>query len=1077
MIKDIFPDSNPSRFFTDDAKEKGLSHIYYPFGNFYDVSYSLGMIYASSLKTREFIAKSMYGYDLLDEYCPISFDFNRDSPIDIKDSKKKYYVGNGTRGTNYIDRLSGTDVNFNKYDNKIVRIEFPDMGNDNLWSCKTLYSYGESEGSLEDGKTWKPNDNLSKKNTYNDGVDYGSHMVYDLNVTSQKEDIINYTNRRFLNGSYDTLISRFHTNYIGLNESRGNRDITSTALSRFGMSHGRNLLKNNPDDKSDNNVNGYDNPYCRVWTYHHQYSKLKDTIRPFDKNDGDLKESGIAFYRTEQSFDKLEKYGVKGANGLVKITPTIEDFTNDDSNKRKSIKNCMFSIENLAWKGEKDFFKGHEDQKGPLGGRIMWFPPYDLRFNENVGVDWSSNQFIGRGERIYTYTNTERTGNISFKLLIDHPSVLNQWRGMGSNNLGDVDDTKSAEQQILRFFAGCELLKVKIPKKEKQEDKPKKVIEQKVKINETTTTTYDELVFYVFFPNNYSGVDDVNSNVKPMEYLINGIGPNKIINNGRNIDYAISIDSGSLKGLGYEMSDSGISKRGSDYDFPNSEKSILNGTDFTDLKIAYQYCRTNKVGKPNYWAYRCDKRYENQVLRPFGETDDKKKIKASTNNYYDSANFDLNNNKGFKDLLNVHTNDKEFYEKGRLFSFADVFCSIQEKGKNFIANDKISEDEIKKIKEILGLNKENYSIETVEIKGFASSHGYKKLNNELGINRGKSVGKWLNERFPNKFPLDIFEYGVNEIGEKLVNYDINSFLAKVWRCVRVAIKIKKEEVVKLTEQVDVEINKENEISYDNITYASNVTNEKIQKIVDVSRDTKATNYEGLGKEYYLKYGEKLGKSEMNLVVNSLENNKSDIHTKIYSAMTNGNTIELSNDDDYGYGSEYKFFSELKDNEPFLHNKIVDKIKYFDPAFHSITPEGFQSRLTFLHQCTRQSNTISASDNSNDRTARNLSFGRPPICVLRVGDFYNTKIIIDSLSINYDDANWDLNDEGIGVMPMIANINISFKFLGGSDLSGPINRLQNALSFNHYANTSLYDNRAEEIEYDDKGRIIRFDFKK
>jgi hypothetical protein len=69
--------------------------------------------------------------------------------------------------------------------------------------------------------------------------------------------------------------------------------------------------------------------------------------------------------------------------------------------------------------------------------------------------------------------------------------------------------------------------------------------------------------------------------------------------------------------------------------------------------------------------------------------------------------------------------------------------------------------------------------------------------------------------------------------------------------------------------------------------------------------------------------------------------------------------------------------------------------------------------------------------------------------------------------------WDLNAEGIGVMPMIANINMSFKFIGGSSLSGPISRLQNALSFNAYANTEVYDNRAELAEYDDNGNLVKF----
>jgi hypothetical protein len=93
-------------------------------------------------------------------------------------------------------------------------------------------------------------------------------------------------------------------------------------------------------------------------------------------------------------------------------------------------------------------------------------------------------------------------------------------------------------------------------------------------------------------------------------------------------------------------------------------------------------------------------------------------------------------------------------------------------------------------------------------------------------------------------------------------------------------------------------------------------------------------------------------------------------------------------------------------------------------------------------------------------------------VLRVGDFYNTKIIITSMTIDYDPFVWDLNQEGIGVMPMIANISLNFNFIGGSDLGGPIQRLQNATSFNYYANASVYDNRAEEIAYNE-GKYIGF----
>lgn len=162
-----------------------------------------------------------------------------------------------------------------------------------------------------------------------------------------------------------------------------------------------------------------------------------------------------------------------------------------------------------------------------------------------------------------------------------------------------------------------------------------------------------------------------------------------------------------------------------------------------------------------------------------------------------------------------------------------------------------------------------------------------------------------------------------------------------------------------------------------------------------------------------------------------------------------------------YDDEYVYFEHLKEEDTFLHNKIVDKVKFFDPAFHSITPEGFNSRLTFLNQCTRQGPTI--KNGASGMGAGNLAFGRAPYCVLRIGDFYNTKICIDSITISYDNGGgvqWDLNPEGAGVQPMYADVNINFRFIGGSDLSGPIEKLQNAVSFNYYSNTSVYDRRSD-----------------
>ncbi|MFW6243199.1 MAG: hypothetical protein ACOC2W_03475, partial [bacterium] len=123
-----------------------------------------------------------------------------------------------------------------------------------------------------------------------------------------------------------------------------------------------------------------------------------------------------------------------------------------------------------------------------------------------------------------------------------------------------------------------------------------------------------------------------------------------------------------------------------------------------------------------------------------------------------------------------------------------------------------------------------------------------------------------------------------------------------------------------------------------------------------------------------------------------------------------------------------------------------------PCFFSQTPEDFHRRLTFLQQCMRQGKNIEDGENTNS------VFGKQPVCVLRIGDFYHTKIIIENLAIDYSvDVPWDLNPEGMGVQPMIAEINLKVKVIGGQSLATPIAQLQNALSFNYYANSTFYDN--------------------
>lgn len=972
-----------------------------PFGVFYDrIGHSQGLIDASSDRTKSYIAKSMYGYDLLSDL-NVTFEEGIDYDHTVNTKKKYYASPNG--GHDYISQMIDGGIGFfynADSDKEIIGYRLVGVGNSQSAS-RTIFTYAEAEYRRGESSY-----NVTSTKTSNEGINYGKYHPYHTIISSSnKKDIISYTNKKFINGKYGTLIGRFHT------EKQEEGDILSSAIShQYGMSHGRNLLKKN---HADSNTNGYSDPYCRVWTFHKQYHRLIDAIRPFveESEDGqsakvqDLANTELTSLQPNRI--KLTENGVKFKDsGLVRCAPTSKD----------DIKKCMFSIENLAWKNEINMMSGYEKgQKGPLGGRIMWFPPYGLRFSESVQVGWNPTQFIGRGENIYTYTNTERSGSLSFKLLIDHPSIINTWGDDGKD--GNVDEVDSAEQKLLRFFAGCEPLGPPIEKPEKPKPLPK-LPEIELEPIEVPQSKPLQINFYVFFPNNYSGIDDkADGVVKPVEYLTCGIGAQKYVStslgedqSSYNADNTLAKDFPTTFDqdiLGYEMRED-ISKGISNTNFGNigGEKN----NKLVSIGGGYYYApirSKNKNGGINYWGYRVDKQYENQVLK--------------LGNYQDKTSYGLNSEKGYWKLLDYHTDANDLFEEGTLYSFATVMHGIDPSFRQheLLYSDYFNAEESNAIAELV----DTYKPVSVTVHGFASEHGYIPSNQKLSDNRAHTIMDWLHYCNPNKFSKDLLKLGNVVIGPDIATKNISDLEAKVWRCSKVTI----------------------DFIVDDLSANGDPTKSSETVNDTIAQEAIETN------------------------VNTREKEASDISTELHTT-TKDTTVE-------GYNDEYKFFSELAVNMPFLHDKIKDKIKYFDPAYHSITPEGFNARLTFLQQCTRQGSTSSSSDiYSSSRNASNLSYGTPPICVLRLGDFYNTKILIESMQISFEDANWDLNDEGIGVMPMLADITIGFKFLGGSDLSGPISRLQNAVSFNYYANTSVYDQRSESVTYDDNGNLMNIDKK-
>lgn len=927
--------------------------------------------------------------------------------------------------------------------------------------------------------------------------------------------ILDKTKKLFVDKKINTIISRF-----GTSADNGGSSVVGIGDNRteYGMSHGRNLLKKGAETSGEKyDVNGYNNPYCRVWTHHYQYDRLNKLIRPFVGEMGSEGESLKTFHKWK-GFEKPgesigvvnEKTGkeeyvtimpsgwkngdngwdksVLDDNGFVKITPKYLG----GGKKNIHTKDCMFSIENLAWRGYDpySFEKALSwEQRGPFGGRIMWFPPYGLSFNETTQANWSSNTFIGRGEDVYTYVNTVRSGTLSFIMLTDHPSIIDY-----ANWYDKKDENKLTDTDILRFFAGCDksaVLDAAKPTPLTDEYTQNIIVNEEIKKIPPNPQpepapeipdSEEVIQFYVFYPNNYSGCYDKPTNmespVHSIAYLLFGNGCNKEYNStnfGNDIPLDFDLGKNSLKdntGNGYEMNGNGISV--------NDEfENYIVGS-------AARWVRyKSKIYKPDVnkkWYYRIDGKYEVATKNVERTKNTYDQVLLTKSNYYDTSNFNLNlNADAVKECGLVNENEENLY------SLAEIAAAIA-KGNDGSETPKLG-DTYRKL-ETLGVKKDVISkltklfysgdmvLSSVEISGYSNSHGYnnskevnKKRNDSLSIERANSVKNWLLEyklATEDKFVRDKDESSVQVEASDRKN--VNGKSAKKYRSTKVVMRFATNKTQKLSEASSGE------------TEEGKTTYQKYNGFTPCGTDSQGrtlyANVDNTDEKWYETEDGELRKLNTTTMITSRGDNTGNEYIispdyKNYKgrlALFHA-SITKNEKNKIRYDQEYHFFKQYEESNPIVFKKLTDKLKFFDPAFHSMTPEGFTERLTFLNQCTRQGNTISTSDH-NGKTANNLAFGRPPFCVLRIGDFYYQTIIIDSINIDYNVSGglqWDLNPEGNGVQPMLAQINISFKFVGGGDLGGPIRRLQNAMTFNYYANSRLSDNRADRISYnwDDK----------
>ena len=750
---------------------------------------------------------------------------------------------------------------------------------------------------------------------FKDNKNTSEGFTANIDTFNNASMIMRKMNGKFFTNDIKSLINRFHTDKVD------DDDQLITAYDpKYGLSRGRNLLK---ADHSNDDVTGFNNPYCRVWTAHYQYSKMKDRIRPFMNGDTymSIKElqSNFGRMRPNGGAQRLNDNSVLMDNGFVKVTP----FNKDGKlmGGRDSLKKYMFSIENLAWKGFALKDRLSDEQRGPYGGRIMWFPPYNLKFNENINVDWQSHDFIGRGEKIYTYKNTDRSGTLDFSILIDHPSIINKAVGMG-------EKSGVSDEDILRFFAGCGTLEVA----DNDDNWDNKVNAPEMNNEEPDTTPrenpdgqYNYVNFIMFFPNNFSAkkyYDNMPELVKKID----------------------------------------------EYEMESTSKTFLEmDAEWADQKLyPRNYDNRSKYGLNS------------------GEWDEATKEKI-------------------KELLVIENTD-DYHPYTELKDLAYYYSELCEDGSTGI----------------FGYSTRDYEIDSIVVRGFASDHGYVEANKTLAKNRAETI-KRLAKYFCNGIDNDKFTLGeclIVPVDDEDGNEDVNRLDAKIGRSAIITFKIKMK---------------------DDVTPSIDETGSEIRVAPAEAPASEDAEEREVSEE--------------------------EARKEVVITSTFNGSEEDGGDYHYTYQNEFMYFKYLESTDPLEHKRITDSVRYFNPAFHSITPEGFNARLNFLQQCTRQGPTIGShsggqnKDKSNmSRQAANMSFGMAPYCILRIGDFYYSKIVIDSMSMQYDAGNgvqYDMNPEGIGIQPMMANISINFHFIGGQDIEGPVQQLQNALSYNYYANSSIY----------------------
>jgi len=693
--------------------------------------------------------------------------------------------------------------------------------------------------------------------------------------------------------------------------------------------------------------------YCRVFA--------KDT--PFLQYNDLQKTDGITTEGRRFSYSIFDK------TYNLNIVPNRRNGGQDSSNliggaNGAYAKKYMFSIENLAWRTSKMFEDLADCEKGPNGGRVMWFPPYGLSVNENVSTGWNTSEFLGRPEPIYTYKSTSRSGTLNWKIVVDHPSILNV---IVNKVLKDQTKKNIIDGLINSFLAGC--------------------------------TKYDiyELA------KKYATIN--RSDLFEIQRMLTNpsVTKEEIIEANAQLNVGIP---GATNKVGTQSETKDPT--------PNTLDQYKNSSVYFDNDIP----KKGQVGSYGgyYTVYTSPANqatYTKNATGPNGQKDPNAKQQVE-NMFRD----------GVIASFNVINNTSNFY------------------------------NELKKILE------DGYTVRIV-IKGGASAPNTVNYNKELSERRVKSLIEYYKETDLNKFitstPQTLI-FKEESVGEQGV-VEVNSKGVPVAGVT--SVKTLKTEQINCTDGDG----KNNNGVVNKDIYTRNAMACRRATITDITVVPKTSLPQNNQTTTQTISPAVPDGQAPQVVTGPTQTNVQGPTETITEVQRDNITKRVLRK----FLTECDYFEVIKEETPLVFDNLKDKLQFFDPTFHSMTPEGLNTRLTFLQQCMRPGESIPTIKEVNGQTtvqydqAVNTAFGAPPILILRVGDFYNIKIAPTSLGITYEPLLLDINPEGIGVQPMIASIQLGFNFIGGAGLKEPIDKLQNALSFNYYANTEIYDERADATD--------------